>query len=46
MNTPHTLLPTTRREFFRRSGGGLGLLAFSQFAPQFLVNSALAAAPG
>lgn len=45
MNTAFTPLPTTRREFFRGSGGGLGLLAFSQFAPSFLVRSALEAAP-
>jgi uncharacterized protein (DUF1501 family) len=45
MNTPFTHLPTTRREFFQWGGRGLGLLAFSRFAPSFLVNSALAAAP-
>lgn len=38
-------LPTTRREFLTLSGKGIGLLAFSQFAPQFLVQSTLAAAP-
>jgi len=37
--------PSTRREFLRHSGGAIGLLAFSQFAPQFLVQSTLAAAP-
>jgi len=45
MNTPFTTLPVTRREFFRWGSRGLGLLAFSRFAPSFLVNSALAAAP-
>lgn len=38
-------LPTTRREFLGVSSKGIGLLAFSQFAPQFLVQSTLAAAP-
>jgi uncharacterized protein (DUF1501 family) len=38
-------LPTTRREFLRMSGGGIGLLAFSHFAPSFLVQSTLAATP-
>lgn len=37
--------PTTRREFLRLSAGGIGLLAFSRFAPSFLVNSTLAATP-
>lgn len=40
---PH--LPTTRREFITRSSQGIGLLAFSQFAPRFLVQSTLAATP-
>ena len=40
---PH--LPTTRREFLNLSTKGIGLLAFSQFAPQFLVQSTLAAGP-
>lgn len=43
-NASH-LLPTTRREFLRTSGRGIGLLAFSQFAPSFLVESTLSAAP-
>lgn len=38
-------LPTTRREFLGLSTKGIGLLAFSQFAPQFLVQSALASTP-
>lgn len=44
-NAPTPLFPTTRREFLQLSGRGLGLLAFSRFAPEFLVNSALASAP-
>ncbi|HEY3756475.1 MAG TPA: DUF1501 domain-containing protein [Opitutaceae bacterium] len=38
-------LPSTRREFLRRSAAGAGLLAFSRFAPSFLVNSIRAGAP-
>ncbi len=38
-------LPSTRREFLRMSTRGVGLLAFSSFAPSFLVKSTLAAAP-
>lgn len=38
------LLPSTRREFLRLSTKGVGLLAFSRFAPQFLVQTAHAAA--
>lgn len=38
-------LPTTRREFLNTGGRGIGLLAFSSFAPSFLINSARAAAP-
>jgi len=41
--TPH--FPTTRREFLLTAGKGIGLLAFSRFAPSFLVQSTLAAAP-
>jgi uncharacterized protein (DUF1501 family) len=44
-NPSTSFLPTTRREFLRRSGQGLGLVAFSRFAPSFLVRSALGAAP-
>src|SRR4051812_34109587 len=44
-NSPTPFLPTTRREFFSLSGKGIGLLAFSQFAPNFLVQSTRAAAP-
>lgn len=39
-------LPLTRREFIRRSAGsGLGFLAFSSVAPNFLAQSALAQTP-
>lgn len=37
--------PFTRREFLKTGGRGLGLLAFSQWAPLFLTQSALAGAP-
>jgi uncharacterized protein (DUF1501 family) len=45
MNNSYQALPTTRREFLKWGSGGLGLLAFSQFAPSFLVQSTLAATP-
>lgn len=45
MNNTHFNTPTTRREFFRWTGRGLGLIAFSRFAPDFLVQSTLAQAP-
>ncbi len=45
MKNSTPFLPTTRREFLARSSGGLGLIAFSRFAPSFLVQSTLAAAP-
>ncbi|MBP7143491.1 MAG: DUF1501 domain-containing protein, partial [Opitutaceae bacterium] len=38
-------LPATRREFLRMGSSGIGLLAFSRFAPAFLVQSSLNAAP-
>jgi len=44
MNTTPSL-PSTRREFLRYGLGGIGLLAFSRFAPSFLVESALAQTP-
>jgi uncharacterized protein (DUF1501 family) len=44
-NRPSPFLPTTRREFLDLSGKGIGLLAFSQFAPNFLVQSTRAAVP-
>jgi uncharacterized protein (DUF1501 family) len=43
LSTP--FLPATRREFLRLSARGAGLLAFSRFAPSFLVRSALAQTP-
>ena len=44
-NSPQPAFPATRREFFHRSASALGLLAFSRFAPAFLVDSTLAGAP-
>ena len=44
-NSPHPRLPTTRREFLRMSGAGLGLLAFSTYAPRFLTDAAAANVP-
>lgn len=44
-NSPTPAFPTTRREFLQLSGRGIGLIAFSRFAPAFLVNSALASTP-
>src|SRR5213076_3305912 len=44
-NPTTPFLPTTRREFLGLSSKGIGLLAFSHFAPQFLVQATLAAAP-
>ncbi|MEO6568913.1 MAG: DUF1501 domain-containing protein [Opitutaceae bacterium] len=41
----NSFLPSTRREFLRSSGKGIGLLAFSQYAPSFLVQSTRAASP-
>ena len=45
MKNSNNFLPTTRREFFRLTSRGIGLLAFSRFAPSFLVQSTLAATP-
>ena len=45
MNNAPISLPSTRREFLLTSGKGLGLLAFSRFAPDFLVQSTLASTP-
>jgi uncharacterized protein (DUF1501 family) len=39
------LLPSTRREFLKLSGKGIGLLAFGSYAPAFLTASARAQAP-
>lgn len=45
MKNPFQSLPATRREFLTWGGRGIGLLAFSRFAPSFLVESTLAATP-
>jgi len=45
MKNPAHLLPATRREFLKSGAKGVGLLAFSRFAPGFLVESAYAQAP-
>src|SRR5215218_5569932 len=44
-NATTPFLPSTRREFFRNTSRGIGLLAFSHFAPSFLVQSTRAASP-
>jgi uncharacterized protein (DUF1501 family) len=44
-NSSPRFFPSTRREFLRASSKGIGLLAFGHFAPQFLVQSTLAATP-
>ncbi|MDR1012019.1 MAG: DUF1501 domain-containing protein [Opitutaceae bacterium] len=45
MNHHISTLPATRREFLKLTTGGIGLLAFSNFAPSFLVQSARASTP-
>jgi len=45
MDSRPSALPTTRREFLGLSSKGIGLLAFSSYAPQFLVQATLAATP-
>ncbi len=45
MKNPAYFLPSTRREFLKFGAKGVGLLAFSRFAPGFLVESAYAQAP-
>ncbi len=45
MHNEHTPLPVTRRDFLRASGGALGFLAFSGFAPSLLAQSALKQLP-
>ncbi|MGF1450415.1 MAG: DUF1501 domain-containing protein [Opitutales bacterium] len=46
MHNQNTPLPVTRRDFLRRTAfGGIGLLAFSGYAPQFLTRSAYAQVP-
>lgn len=44
-NSSKPFLPSTRREFLRTAGRGIGLLAFAQYAPSFLTASTLAGAP-
>ena len=38
-------LPHTRREFLKLSTAGVGLISLGQFAPEFLVQSAMASTP-
>lgn len=45
MNHRTSSLPTTRREFLKFTTGGIGLLAFSNFAPSFLIESVRASTP-
>lgn len=45
MKNPTPFLPSTRREFIRLGARGIGLLAFSRFAPSFVVESVAAEAP-
>jgi uncharacterized protein (DUF1501 family) len=45
MKNPTPFLPSTRREFIRFGTRGIGLLAFSRFAPSFIVESVAAEAP-
>ena len=45
MKNPAPFLPSTRREFIQLGTKGIGLLAFSRFAPSFIVESVAAEAP-
>lgn len=45
LNSTTPFFPSTRREFLRLASRGAGLLAFSRFAPSFLVESTLASTP-
>lgn len=45
MNNRNTPLPVTRRDFLRASGGALGVIAFSGFAPSLLARAALTQTP-
>lgn len=45
MKNPTPFLPSTRREFLKLGARGIGLLAFSRFAPSFIVESVAAEAP-
>ena len=45
MNNAITQNPTTRREFLKSGLGGIGLVAFTSFAPAFLTQTTLAIVP-
>jgi uncharacterized protein (DUF1501 family) len=45
MKNSTPFLPSTRREFLKLGTRGIGLLAFSRFAPSFIVESVAAEAP-
>ncbi len=45
MRNPAPFLPATRRDFLKFGTKGIGLLAFTRFAPGFVVESAYAQAP-
>ncbi|WOO40018.1 DUF1501 domain-containing protein [Rubellicoccus peritrichatus] len=45
MHNHSTPLPVTRREFLKASGGALGVLSFSNFAPSLLAQTALSQTP-
>lgn len=45
MKNPAPFLPATRRDFLKTGVKGISLLAFSRFAPGFVVESAYAQAP-
>ncbi len=45
MKNTTPFLPSTRREFLKLGTRGIGLLAFSRFAPSFIVESVAAEAP-
>ena len=45
MKNPAPFLPSTRRDFLKFGAKGISLLAFSRFAPGFVVESAYAQAP-
>ena len=45
MKNQPNFLPSTRREFLALSAKGIGLLAFTHYAPSFLVSSARADVP-
>lgn len=45
MKNQPNFLPATRREFLHLSAKGIGLLAFTHYAPSFLISSARAEVP-